>query len=157
MWDVQTGGLIHTFTTQPEVNDIAISTSGDHIAWGSSNGSIGFWNIHTKMEGKGFRISHQPVVTIYWLSPQKLAVANQDSLRVHSVTTCEILDSLPLPGHVRGMVHLDEDRFLVGTKPGLGVDQELCVSETISNQRPGPLERRRPGVDHGRLMRRKMC
>jgi WD40 repeat protein len=28
MWDVQTGGLIHTFTTQLRVNDIAVSVSG---------------------------------------------------------------------------------------------------------------------------------
>ena len=39
MWDVQTGGLIHTFTTLAEVNDIAVSASGDHIACGSSDGS----------------------------------------------------------------------------------------------------------------------
>ena len=157
IWDVQTGGLIHTFTTQPKVNDIAISTSGDHIAWGSSNGSVGFWNIHTKIEGRGFRNS-QPVVTICWLSPQKLAVATQDSLCVHSITAGETLDSLPFPGHVWGMVHLDTDKFLVGTsKPGLWVDRELYAFETISNQRPEPLERRRPAVDRGQLVRRKIC
>ena len=53
MWDVQTGGLIYTFTTQSEINDIAISTTGNYIACGSSDGSIAFWNVHTR-EGRGF-------------------------------------------------------------------------------------------------------
>jgi WD40 repeat protein len=88
MWDVQTGGLIHTFTTQSEVNDIAVSTSGDHIACGSSDGSVRFWNIHTKKEGRGFG-NGQPVVTICWLSPQKFAVATQNSLYICDVTAGE--------------------------------------------------------------------
>lgn len=63
MWDVQTGGLIHTFATQSEINDIAVSTTGDHITCGLSDGSIVFWNIHTKEEGK-YPGDGQPVVTI---------------------------------------------------------------------------------------------
>ena len=31
MWDVQTGGLIHTFTTQSKINDFAVSATGGHI------------------------------------------------------------------------------------------------------------------------------
>ena len=157
MWDVQTGGLIHTFTTQSEDNDIAVSASGDYIASGSSNGSVRFWNTRTKQEGKGFR-GGQPVVTICWLSPHKLAVATQSSLCICSVTAGEALYSLSLPDQVWGMVYVNKDEFLVGTsKPGLGEDQELCSLETISNWRPEPLEKRRSTVDRGWLVRYKIC
>ena len=136
MWDIQTGGHIHTFTTQSEVNNIAISTSGNHIACGSLDGSVASWNIRTKKEGKSFR-KGQPVVTICWLSPQELAVATQNYLYICSVTTGETLNTLPISGHVWGMVYFeDKDELLVGTsQPGQGDDQELCSFETISVDR----------------------
>ena len=153
MWDIQTGGLIYTFTTQSEINDIAVSTLGDHIACGSSNGSVAFWNICTKQEGKGFG-NGQPVVTICWLSPQKLAVVTQNSPYIHSLTAGETLDSLSLPNHVWGMVYFgDENGFLVGTsQPGQGEDQELCLFETISHRHPEPLEKRQPMIHCGWLV-----
>ena len=157
MWDVQTGGLIHTFTTQSKVSDIAISTSGDHIACGKSNGYVTFWNTHTKVEGKGFG-NGQPVVTICWLSPQKLAVATQNSLYIHNVAAGETLDSLSFPNCVWGMVYFgDEDEFLVGTsQQGQGGDQELCLFETTSHRRPEPLEKRQSMIHRGRLVRRRI-
>jgi hypothetical protein len=154
MWDVQTGGLIHTFTTQPTVNDIAVSTSGDHIACGSSNGSVRFWNVCTKVEGRGSGNS-QSVVTICWLPPQKLAVATQNSLYICDTTTGKIMDNLSILDHVWGMIYLaDKEEFLVGTSSR--VDRELCFLETISHRYPEPLEKRRPAVNRGRLVRRKL-
>ena len=154
MWDAQTGGLIHTFITQPNVIDVALSASGDHIACGSSDGSVAFWNIRTK-EGKGFG-NGQPVVTICWLSPQKLAVATQNSLYIHDTAAGKTVDSLSIPDRVWGMIYSGEDEFLVGTsRPGLQAYQELCSLETISNRHPGPLERKRPTVSRGKLYRGK--
>jgi hypothetical protein len=157
MWDVQTGGLVHTFTAQREVNHIAVSTSGDHIACGSPNGSVTFWNICTRGEGKRYG-EGQSVITICWLSPQKLAVATEDSLCIRSVTTGEILDSLSIPDCVWGMVYFqDKDEFLVGTsRPGSGADQRLYSFVTIPHRHPEPLEKRRPTVNRGRLVRRKL-
>ena len=125
MWDVQTGGLIDTFTTQPRINDFAVSTT--HIACGSSNGFIRFWNIHTKVKGEGFE-NGQPVVKICWLSPQRLAVATQNTLHVHDIIVGETLGRISVPGHIWGMVYLgDKDEFLVGTsEPILGVDYWNC-------------------------------
>jgi hypothetical protein len=160
MWDVQTGGLIHTFTTQPKVNDIAVSTSGDHIACGSSDGSVRFWNIRTKEEGKRCE-NGEPVVTICWLSPQKFAVATENSIYIRGITTGETLDTLYIPDLVWGMVYFrDKDECLVGTsssQPDSNKDPELYSLETISNRRPEPLERRQSTVDRGRLVRRKLC
>ena len=157
MWDVQTGGLIHTFTTQPKVNDIAVSITGDHIACGSSNGCVKFWNTHTKEEGKGFSNS-QPVVTICWQSPQKLAVATQNSLCIYSVTAGKTLASFPFPDCVWGMVcSAEEDGFLVvGTsQPALEGDLELHSFKTISIQHLGLYGKRRSTVDREQLVYRR--
>ena len=135
MWDVQTGGLIHTFTTQKsKINGIAVSTTGDHIACGSSDGSVAFWNIHTK-EGRGFGNS-QPVVVICWLSRVELAVVTQASVYIVDTTIIHTSNSLSFSGCIWGMVYLG-DELLVGTsQSGVGVDQELsqCYFEVISHQ-----------------------
>ena len=57
MWDVQTGGLIHTFIAQSEVNDIAASAT--YIACSSSDGSVTYWDIHTRGEGRGLGMPNQ--------------------------------------------------------------------------------------------------
>jgi WD40 repeat protein len=79
MWDVQTGGLIHTFTTQSEIKDIAVSTSGDYIACGSSDGSVGSGIPHQK-GGQMFWERSTSCNHLLVASPQKLAVATQSSL-----------------------------------------------------------------------------
>ena len=130
MWDVQTGGLNHTFNMQSEVSDIAVSTT--HIACGSSGGSVTFWDIRSKAQGEDFG-NGQPVVTIHWLSPQELAVATQNTLYIHNIVDGETPSSLPIPGRVWGMVYLEnKGEFLVGASlPDLGVGKELSFLRVI--------------------------
>ena len=137
MWDVQTGGLIHTFNTPSKINSIAVSMT--HIACGSCNGSITFWNVHTKEQGKHLRI-HQPVITIDWLSSLKLAFATQNSVHI-----CDFAlgtsRSLSIPGQVWGVVCLvDKDELLVGTSwQTFGVDQRSFFM-TIGHKQQCELE-----------------
>ena len=113
VWDVQTGGLVHTFTTKLMINCMAVSTT--HIACGLSNGSLTLWNVHTKKEDKVHK-NGQPVVAIYWLTSQKLAVATWDSIYIYNITVGRIIDELAIPGHVWGMVYLeDKHELLIGT------------------------------------------
>jgi len=141
MWDVQTGGLVYTFTTNSKINYIAVSIT--HIACGSSDGFVAFWNIHTK-EGKGFWTG-QAVITIYWLSPQRLAVATQSSLDIRDITFGKIVSKFSIPGHVWGMVYLeDKGEFLVGSsQQSLVVGQESyfirCKLPKFEPQDPGVL------------------
>ena len=124
MWDVQTGGLIHTFTAQSEISDISVSPAGTHIACGSSDGSVILWDTYIKEGGEGFG-NGQPVVTICWLSSQELAVATQGSVYVHDLDIGRTSCCFSIPGHVWGMVYsadkgvlkdrVLEDRLLVGT------------------------------------------
>ena len=142
MWDVQTGGLIHTFTTKSKVNDIAISTPGDYIACGLSNGSIRFWNIRTKQEGKSLG-GGESVVAVCWLPPQRLVVAAQHSLSIYSIATGGALDTIFILDHVWGMVYCeDKDEFLVGTSNSEG--SKMCSFRVISGQHPKPPKKRLP-------------
>jgi WD40 repeat protein len=116
MWDLQTGGLTHTFSTQSEITNIAVSMTGGHIACGSSDGSVTFWDTHTKVEGEGFG-NGQPVVTICWLSPLKLAVATQRVVFIRDISIGETSASFSIPGRVWGMIYspsLDRSKLLVG-------------------------------------------
>jgi len=138
MWDVQTGGLIHTFTLQSKISDIATPITGDHVACGTYDGSVVFWNIHTKEEGKGFR-SSQPIVALYWLSPLKLTVATQSSVCIYDITTGKTSNSQSTPHCVWGIVYLMDDReFLVGiSQPSSRVGRERCFFETVFVQQCG--------------------
>jgi hypothetical protein len=138
-WDMQTGGLTHTFTTQSRISDIAVSVMGDYIACGLSNGSVTFLNTHTKEEGKSFGIG-QPAVTMYWLSPRELAVATRRTVYIHNIATGETLNNFSVRGHVWGMVCLgDEGGLLVGiSQPGLGADQKLCFLRIVRPAAPRP-------------------
>ena len=126
VWDVQTGGLIDTFTTKSKIQDIAVSAT--HVAC-TSPGSrfVTFWNIHTKEKGRG-SWDDQPVITIHWLSPQKLAVATQTTLYIHDMSVGGILGRFSVPGHVWGMVYLEDvDEFLIGTsQPSPRVGPKDC-------------------------------
>jgi hypothetical protein len=139
MWDVQTGGLTHTFVTRSEIADIAVSPMGDHIACGLSNGSVTFWNTHTKVEGEGFG-NGQPVAAILWLSPRRLAVATQGTIYTRDVGESETSNTLSIPGRVWGMVHspLDASEFLVGTfQPAKGVGWNSSFLRITTHPRNG--------------------
>ena len=156
MWDIQTGGLIHTFTTQSKICDIAVSTTGDYVACGSSDGSVVSWNTHTK-NVKGFG-NGQPVVTICWLSPVELVVATKSSVYVCNITIGHTSNSLSISGCVWGMVFLGNDELLVGISlPGVGVDQELpCFLETISYQHSSVHQGQQSLMHLGQLTRKRI-
>jgi len=144
MWDVQTGGLIHTFSVKSPISDITVSTTGNYIACGLSNGSVTVWDIHTKKKGKCFG-DGQPVVTICWLAAHELAVATQSSVYIHDISSSETSNSLSFPDPVLGMIYLaDKCGVLVGTlKQGTGADQDTC-SLRIVGHIPGRLRVYRP-------------
>ena len=113
MWDMQTGGHINTFTMESKISDMAISTTGDHITCGSSDGSVTFWNIHTKGKGKGFW-NGQPVIAICWISHQEFAIATQNTFYIYDIVDGKTSE-MGIPGCVWGMVYLrDGGEFLVG-------------------------------------------
>jgi WD40 repeat protein len=123
VWDVQTGGLTHTFATPSEVTDVAVSTTGNYIACGSSDGSVVFWNIHTKAEGEVFG-SGQPVVAICWLSSDKLAVATQTTVCIYEIAR-GTSKKIHIPGCVWGMANVGGEPLVGTSLPGQGAGQKL--------------------------------
>jgi hypothetical protein len=156
MWDVQTGGLTHTFTTQSEITDVGISTTGDHIACGLSDGLVAFWNIRTKEEGKGFG-GGQPVAVVHWMSPQELVIGTHETVYTRNIATGKTLKYFSVSGRLWGMVYspVGEGEFLVGvSRPGKGVNQELCFLEVIKRivRLSSPrITKHRRGPQNGRL------
>ena len=111
VWDVQTGGLIHTFTVSSKINDMIASVT--HVACGSSDSSVTLWDIHTKEEIKCFG-DGQPIINIFWLPHPKLAAVTQRSICIHNFTL-GTLGSFPIPHQVWGAVYLvDRSVFMVG-------------------------------------------
>ena len=51
VWDIQTGGLIHTFVLDRNPEDFAVSLEGRYLACGFSDGSVEVWEVADKMEG----------------------------------------------------------------------------------------------------------
>ena len=138
MWDVQTGGLIYTFTKRSKINDIAVSTTGAHIACSLFDESVITWNIHTKVQARDFWVG-KPVVAICWLSPLELAIATQAAVYVYDGKTSH---SLFIDNPVWGMVYLvDKGEILVGS---LYPEQELYYFEVIE-YREGQLKKGQRG------------
>ena len=150
MWDVQTGGLIHTFSTQSEINDIALSTTGDRVACGLADGFVDFWNTRTKRQGRSFG-NGQLVVTICWPSPMEIVVATQNSVYIHEVASCVTSNTVSIPGRVWGLVYLHDDEFLVGASDA-GKNQEQSFIKTISRRRLSVVHERQSPMRLGELV-----
>jgi len=105
LWDIQTGGLIHTFALESEVNDTAVSLNGRYLACGSSDGSVRFWEVANRMESPTFG-NGLPVTHLCWLAPEELlAVANLASLRIWDVVARTVRYALRIPDSICGAAY----------------------------------------------------
>jgi len=136
LWDIQTGGLIHTFTLKSQVNDTAISMKGRYLACGLSDGSVHFWEVANRVEypafGDGF-----PVMHLRWLAPEEqLVVVNLASLRIFDVVTGTVLYTLRIPDQVCGTAYSQKlNQLAVATTSGAEsiittIDPRTGVSST---------------------------
>ena len=125
MWDVQTGGLIHTFSVQSEISDIAASATGDYIACGCSDGSVTTWDTHTRQHKSKSFGDGQPVVSICWVSPLEFVFATRSFICLCTVASNEVLYGHTVWGSwVWGMTHLNKNEFLLGViQRDAGVDR----------------------------------
>jgi hypothetical protein len=102
LWDMQTGGLIHTFTTKFEISDIAVSSTGKYLASCSSDGTFRFWEVESRCGGS--RFLGEPVVCICWLEPEdQVALALKGTVVVLEMTTGRTLHTFPVRESVRGI------------------------------------------------------
>ena len=138
LWDIQTGGLIHTFMLKSQVNDTAISLEGRYLACGLSDGSVHFWEVAKRKEcpafGDGFPVTH-----LCWLAPEEqLVVVNLASLRILDVVTGTALYTLRMPDPVCGTAYSQKlNQLAVATSSGgesiiTTIDPRTGVSSTSS-------------------------
>jgi WD40 repeat protein len=94
LWDMQTGGLIHTFTTKSEVNDIVISSTGRYLG-SSFDGTFEFWDVEGRCEGS--RFSANRIVCACWLEPEDhVALGFKKTVVVLEITTGKTLHTFPV-------------------------------------------------------------
>ena len=115
LWDIQTGGLIHTFTLKCEAEDIALSLKGRYLAYGLSDGSIKFSEIANKTEGTTIWSGSQ-VARLCWMEPEEqLAFAKGGFIHIWDVASGGVLRRFPTMHPVRGIVYSQKSNQLVIT------------------------------------------
>ena len=122
LWDIQTGGLIHTFISERTVEDIAISSKGRYIACRLLYGTVNIWEVATKMKCAPIR-DDLPITYHCWLEPEEqLAVTIEASVYIRDIVSSKVLRHFTvLDPTIRGMVYSQElDKLIVLT--GSAVD-----------------------------------
>ena len=106
-WDIQTGGLIHTFVLERNPEDIAISLKGHYLACGSPGGRVEVLDVANETGTKGAAIwNSSPAVRFCWLEPEEqLAVSKKASVAIWDIATATILHSLVMQYPVHRMVY----------------------------------------------------
>ena len=105
MWDIQTGGLIHTFDLGSLVECIAICSKGRHLACGLSDGSIKILDVANKTDFATYG-SGPPVTHLCWLEMgEQLVVARGTSAQVLDVIALTVLRDFTIQGRICGVVY----------------------------------------------------
>ena len=119
-WDMQTGGLIHTFVLKQTTEDIAVSMRGRYLACGLSGRYLEVWEVANKTEGAApWTI---PGTHFCWLEPEgRLAVSTKGLVRIWDIIAGSILRSFKIPHPVNRMVYSKKSNRLAvvtGSTPG---------------------------------------
>lgn len=105
VWDIQTGGLIHTFHLEQAAEDIAVSLKGHYLAYELSNGSVEVWGVTDKVEGPLIWTS-PPFTHFCWLQPEEwLAVSAGASVDIRDIIAGTVLRSFSMRHLVHHMVY----------------------------------------------------
>ena len=121
MWDIQTGGLVHTFILKRRARDIAVSSKGRYLACVLSDGCVEVWEVANNIGGAAVWNS-LPIDCFCWLDPEeRLAVSTRELVFIRDIVNGRILDNfaIPYPGH--RMVYsqkFNQLAFMANLSPG---------------------------------------
>ena len=121
LWDIQTGGLIHTFTLKQTVSDIAISLGDRYLACRLFDSTIKR-EVATKMECP-FSRNNLQVTHLCWLDPEeKIAVTLAASVHIRDIASAKVLRLFKmLDSTIRGMVYSQRrDELIILTTSSTG-------------------------------------
>jgi WD40 repeat protein len=119
-WDMQTGGLIHTFVSEQNAEDIAVSLNGRYLACRLSDRSFEVWEVSGTMEGAAIWTGSS-ITCFCWLEPEEhLAVSTGGSVCVWDIVAGTALRSYPIQYPVRRMVYSQKiNRLAIMASSGL--------------------------------------
>ena len=121
VWDIQTGGLVHTFALERRVGDINVSLKGRYLACGLSDGSVEVREVVSDMEGAAIWTG-SPVTCFCWLDPEeRLAASTRELVDIRDVFNGVVLHSVVIryPAHL--MVksqRLNRSALMANLSPG---------------------------------------
>ena len=105
VWDMQTGGLMHTFDLEWNAESIAVSLKGRYLAYGLPDGSVEVLDVADKMEGAVIWTG-SPVTSYCWAESEELFVVSARALvRVWDIVGGTVLHSYVMPYPVHRMVY----------------------------------------------------
>ena len=113
MWDIQTGGLVHTFTLMTEATDTAVSLNGRYLACGFSDGTVNIWKVAKRTGGPAFR-RRSAITCLCWLAPEEqLVVATGESAYIRDFATGRVLVHIPdMKSPICGVVYSQKFNLL---------------------------------------------
>ena len=123
-WDIQTGGLIHTFFPEGNLEDMAISSKARLLACALSNGTVKVWEVATRTEYATLRSGGLDTRLCWSELGDQLAVTKGPSVRICDIAPgkVKVLRRFKLQyPTVCGMIHsLVIGRFIVVTTSPTG-------------------------------------
>ena len=118
LWDIQTGGLVHTFILEGEVKHTAISLKGRYLACEASENTVNFWETASrkqhpdpleKLEGN----------TPCWLAPENLImVVDRGLAYIRNVVTKGLpVHKFTMPGTSYSAIYSQTFNLLAAVSP----------------------------------------
>ena len=105
LWDIQTGGLVHTFDLEQNAGDIAVSLNGHYLACGLADGSVGVWEVENRTKCAAIK-SGSPVTHICGLDPEEqFVIATKASVYIWDVVSGIVLHSFTMSDPVCGAAY----------------------------------------------------
>ena len=112
-WDMQTGGLIHTFVMKQKAEAIAVSSEGRYLACRLPDKLVEVWEVANKMEGAAMWTS-SPVTQVCWLKPEeRFVVSTETSVEIRDVVAGTVLHSFAMQHPVDHMAYSKKFNQLV--------------------------------------------
>ena len=105
IWDIQTGGLIHTFILDRKVEVIAVSLGSRYLACGFSGGSVEVLEVANKMEDSAVW-TYSPATRFCWLEPEERLVVSAGALvSVWDIVAGTVLHNFTIPFPIHHVVY----------------------------------------------------
>ena len=106
LWDIQTGGIIHSFVLLGRIQDIAVSLGGRYVACGFSNGIVEVLEVANKVEDAVWGCYNYLANKFCWLEPEEqLVIIGETLAQIWDVVARTILRSFTTADLISGVVY----------------------------------------------------